>query len=276
VPMSVRAHRSYTRFLVFCTARSGSTMLSSAFNEHPELIFHGEAFPLPEWPINFVGVDHDSKEHVFVRSVLQKLCNDDPIEFLKTLIWPADFNTGFGIGLKLKVEEAANYRKDVMDWILADDEIKIILIHREDSWLRFLSILKSAETGRFNSFIDSPNADDFSTTQRPISLGQDQIIALLRSALANERAYVELSERIKRRHAYVELTYENVNSNWNSCISKVEEFLSVAPFAIRPRTAKLSPFNYILQPEVLELIDEEIAGTGLHKYFHRWRDAPAA
>jgi hypothetical protein len=251
-------------------------MLSSAFDEHPELIFHGEAFPLPEWPINFVGIDHESKEHIFVRSVLKKLCSDDPIEFLTKLIWPAEFDTKFSIGFKLKVEEAANYRKDVMDWILADDKIRIILIRRENTWLRFLSILKSAETGRFNSFIDSPNADDFSTTVRPTSLGQDQVIALLRTALANEQAYVELSERIKRSHAYVELTYEDVNSNWSSSISKVEDFLSVSPFAIRPRTAKLSPFNYILQPEVIELINRELAGTGLYQHFCHWRDASVA
>jgi hypothetical protein len=271
--MSVRTHYSYTRFLVFGTARSGSTMLSSAFERHPELIFHGEAFPLPEWPINFVGVNHESKEHIFVRSVLKKLCSDDPIEFLKQLIWPADFETKFSIGFKLKVEEAANYRKDVMDWILADDKIKVILIHRENSWLRFLSILKSAETGRFNSFIDSPNPDDFSTAVRPSSLSQDHVITLLRTALANERAYAELSERIKRRHAYVELTYEDVNSNWGSCTSRVEDFLSVSPFPIRPGTAKLSPFNYILQHDVIELLDRELAGTGLYPHFCRWRDA---
>jgi hypothetical protein len=251
-------------------------MLSSAFERHPELIFHGEAFPLPEWPINFVGVNHESKEHIFVRSVLKKLCSDDPIEFLKKLIWPADFETKFSIGFKLKVEEAANYRKDVMDWILADHNIKVVLIRRQNSWLRFLSILKSAETGRFNSFIDSPNADDFSTTARPSSLSQDHVMTLLRTALANDRAYAELSERIKRSHAYVELTYEDVNSNWSSCISRVEDFLSVSPFPIRPGTAKLSPFNYILQPEVIELINRELAGTGLYQQFCRWRDASAA
>src|ERR1700722_2696687 len=127
--MSIRTPNRYTKFLVFGTARSGSTMLSSAFAEHPELIFHGEAFPLPEWPINFVGINHESKEHIFVRSVLKKLCSDDPIEFLKKLIWPADFDAKFGIGFKLKVEEAANYRKGVMDFILADEGIRFILIH---------------------------------------------------------------------------------------------------------------------------------------------------
>ena len=207
---------------------------------------------------------------------MKKLCSDDPIDFLRKLIWPADFDTKLSIGFKLKVEEAANYRKDVMDWILADDKIKIILIHRENSWLRFLSILRSAETGRFNSFIDSPNADDFSTTVRPTSLGRDQVMALLRTALANERAYAELSERIKRSHAYVELTYEEVNSNWISCISRVEDFLSVSPFPIRPATAKLSPFNYILPPEVIKLIKKELAGTGLYQHFCHWRDASAA
>jgi hypothetical protein len=251
-------------------------MLSSAFDNHPELIFHGEAFPLPEWPINYVGIDHQSKEHIFVRSVLKKLCSDDPIEFLKKLIWPADFDTKFSIGFKLKVEEAANYRKNVMDCILADEKIRIILIRRENSWLRFLSILKSAETGRFNSFIDSPNADDFSTTIRPTSLDPDQIMTLLRTALANDRAYAELSERIKRSHPYVELTYEEVNSNWSSCIAKVEELLSVSPFAIQPRTAKLSPYNYILQPEVVELINKDLAGTRLYPHFLLWRDALAA
>jgi LPS sulfotransferase NodH len=274
--MSVKTHRSYTRFLVFGTARSGSTMLSSAFDEHPELIFHGEAFPLPEWPINFVGINHESKEHVFVRSVLKKVCSDDPIEFLEKLIWPADFYTKFGIGFKLKVEEAANYRKNVMDWILADDMIRIILIRRENSWLRFLSILKSAETGRFNSFIDSPNADDFSTTVRPTSLNVDEVMVLLRTALANDLAYAQLSEGIKRSHAYVELTYEELNSDWSSCISKVEAFLSVSPCVIRPRTAKLSPFNYVLQPELTELVNKELAGTGMYQCFCHWRDASAA
>src|ERR1700688_3176226 len=261
--MSIRTLHSYTRFLVFGTARSGSTMLSSAFAEHPELIFHGEAFPLPEWPINFIGIDHESKEHIFVRSILKKLCSDDPIEFLRKLIWPADFDTKFSIGFKLKVEEAANHRKDVMDWILADDKIKIILIRRENSWQRFLSILKSAETGRFNSFLNAPNAEDFSVTMRPASLHRDQVIDMLHTALANERAYMDLSGRIKRSHAYLELTYEEVHSNWNTCISKMEDFLSVSPFAIRPRTAKLSPFNYILPPDVIELLERELAGTGL-------------
>lgn len=273
--MSIRTHHSYTRFLVFSTARSGSTMLSSAFDEHPELIFHGEAFPLPEWPINFVGINHESKEHIFVRSVLKKLCSDDPIEFLKKLIWPADFDTKFSIGFKLKVEEAANYRKDVMDCILADDGIRFILIHRENSWQRFLSILKSVETGRFNSFLNAPNAEDFSMTMRPSSLHRDQVADLLHTALANEQAYMDLSGRIKRSHAYLELTYEEVHSNWNTSISKVEDFLSVSPFAVRPRTAKLSPFNYILPPDVIELLDRELAATGLYPHFCQWRDALA-
>src|ERR1700722_10456260 len=139
--MSTRTHHSYTKFLVFGTARSGSTMLSSAFDEHPELIFHGEAFPLPEWPINFVGIDHESKDHVFIRSLLKKLCKDDAVEFLNTLIWPSGLDTKISIGFKLKVEEAANYRRNIMDLVLADDRIKVILIHRENPWLRFLSIL---------------------------------------------------------------------------------------------------------------------------------------
>src|ERR1700680_256264 len=109
--MSIRTPHNYTRFLVFGTARSGSTMLSSAFDKHPELIFHGEAFPLPEWPINFVGVNHESKEHIFVRSVLKKLCSDDPIEFLRKLIWPADFDTEFIIAFQLKVEEVGKHPK---------------------------------------------------------------------------------------------------------------------------------------------------------------------
>ena len=173
--MSIRTPHNYTRFLVFGTARSGSTMLSSAFAGHPELIFHGEAFPLPEWPINFVGIDHESKEHIFVRSILKKLCSDDPIEFLRKLIWPADFDTKFSIGFKLKVEEAANHRKDVMDWILADDKIKIILIRRENSWQRFLSILKSAETGRFNSFLNAPNAEAYIKIGRDLPSTRDKI-----------------------------------------------------------------------------------------------------
>src|SRR5271165_625933 len=106
-PMAPRKPYSYTRFCVFCTARSGSTMLSSSFNEHPDLIFHGETFPLPEWPINFIGVEGESKEHIFVRSLLKRLCCHDPIEFLDKMIWPPDLESDVGIGFKLKVEEAA-------------------------------------------------------------------------------------------------------------------------------------------------------------------------
>lgn len=261
---SLHANDMHAKFIIFCTSRSGSTMLSSALSLHPDIIFHGEVFGFSEYPMNFSGIDSESKEHIFLGSLLKNFRDSGSIDFLEKFIWPSNFDNRLSIGFKIKAEEAEETRRELFNRILAEDNLKIVLVRRENFWLRFLSILRTIDSHYFNT-------SDFSETVNSGLLDSNSIINLLHDALAKERVFDELSEQCKINHSVVEISYEDMVSDWSKSLSKVEDFLSVAQLEIQPFTAKLNSFPTKFQSETVNQIDEELKGTKFYEHFCIWR-----
>ena len=79
------------RFVIFCQARSGSTLLRLSLHAHPQVVCHGEVLSR-EWINGLVPVDAPMEERSSRESVDALLPEraEDPIDFLERYIWRFD------------------------------------------------------------------------------------------------------------------------------------------------------------------------------------------
>lgn len=126
------------RCVVLATARSGSNLLLSLLNSHPDFYFHGEVFNpqqvktfrRSELLTDLIGVDPT------------ELRNRDPVKFIRTVfeLSPTHLAT---VGFKLFLMHDPAVRGAVM----RDESIKLVLLDRPNRLASYSSMLIGKETG---------------------------------------------------------------------------------------------------------------------------------
>jgi hypothetical protein len=252
------------RFLIFCTSRSGSTMLSSALSTHPNVLFHGESFGLQKYPLEVLGIEKDTREGVAMSQVLRDIRETDSIYFLNSVIWNEQLLKTHSIGFKIKSEETEEFRREVFEWILERKEIKVICIHRESFWDRFISVIATIQEGRFNT-------SDRSHSHSYIELSPKEILFSLRDALSKQAVYEMQSSMLQKDRKIITVTYEEMIFNWSHTVKRVENFLGLEDIDIEPFTSKLPKSEQTFSQEVLNLLDNELRETKYYKEYIDWR-----
>ena len=138
--MSIQA----TRFIIICAARTGSTMLRSMLNSHPQMVCHREVFS-PRL-MGFAGIYNQKDSDSPIRQFVEKTRNERPVDFLRDYVFYA--GSYQAIGAKIKYDELEQPRwSAVFDSLLADREIRVVHLIRENRLRRLVSAIIAELTG---------------------------------------------------------------------------------------------------------------------------------
>jgi LPS sulfotransferase NodH len=147
-----------TKFVVFSQARSGSSLLVETLNNHYDIYCHGEIFhEITEW--------HIRKEYVAAFGLPD--CQSSQVDFCYSVLSFA--NGRQAVGFKMWLDQAP----DPGLVLLKDENIKKIILIRENRLAQFSSAVLARETGVWNltihkdcklQTVDNPPRIGFSAT----------------------------------------------------------------------------------------------------------------
>lgn len=131
-----------TSFIIVCAPRTGSNLLQTKLNSHPEIICHSELF-------NKDGIYFGGKQGKEYKSVLSiKMRNEYPELFVNTF-YNLDVSGGPYSAVGFKILDGQN--DEVMDSLLDDSGIRKIVLQRDNLLLSYLSFLEMQKTGKANA-----------------------------------------------------------------------------------------------------------------------------
>jgi LPS sulfotransferase NodH len=217
------------QFLVVCQARTGSTMLSTALQRHPEICAHGEVLNLrSDDRLEFYGLDYNTPGSII--DYLRQMLRRSPDEYIDQYVF---FNGRFkSVGFKFKYEELSNpLFLRAREYVLRRRDLKIIHMTRQNIWKRFLSeYIALNVTHVFNS-VDKPIEVPPTTFHLDINVISD--------ALEKTLQWQTQFRRLFYSHDSIDVTYESFTDNPNSEFKRVTDFLNVSPHNFFPSTKKI-------------------------------------
>lgn len=215
-PSADRAGRKRNdKFMISCTARSGSSMLSTLLNSHPRLLCHGEILAAPQ---ESAGPYHElRKQGAAIDDWLRKYRQEHPAAFLYDVCFnPAGHQC---VGFKFKMEESlAEAYKLFRDLLVADTDVKIIHLRRKNMLDKYISLQMTKQSGVF-----SVRSSKQRPQLRPFVVDIPDLIAYVRE----DRQRYEAAAELFRHHRCLHVTYEELCESRSEALAKVQDFLEL-------------------------------------------------
>lgn len=216
------------RFVIFCQARSGSTLLRLSLHAHPRIVCHGEVLSR-EWINGLVPVDATMEERSSKESVeaLLPARAKDPIDFLERYIWRFDHDA---VGFKLVLEDffKSEYKAQYQDYFSSQSVIPIIL-YRRDQLANYVSRLRMVKYKIRHSSTSEETASVSPHHKIDISL------ETLEQFVVEQRDF--LSRLVNLLNDPLLMTYEDLKKDYPRLLAR----LGVAPHAFTEKLIKTSP-----------------------------------
>ena len=221
---SISGSRNYNRFVIVGIARTGSTMLVSSLNAHPQALAFGELFRTPEaigWDVPPFA-DFTSKE-------LLQLYRNEPCRFLETAVfgrWPSRKRA---VGFKIFYYHArqAPYSQ-VWSYLAQRDDILVLHVKRRNVLAQYLSLKLAHDTSMWHGAPSGPRR------AQPLALdveGCKMHFAWVRSAEKETDAWFS-------GHRMLQVEYERLAQDQAAELARVQEFLGLAPRSLAARTTR--------------------------------------
>lgn len=188
-------HRAFQKFVIICSARTGSTLLHTYLNSHPHIFSQGEILrEYQEYQIKGVSLD-----------------------LSKDVFRPQGRNI-HAVGLKYFLDYIEDDRfHHHYDEILADSTIKIMILSRDLLEDQLLS-LKLARASKEWSYTHRGN-------KSPISIDDQELNTFIATL---DRQYAKVRADLCN-HDVLSITYEELANHPEKTLSAVQNFLKVTP-----------------------------------------------
>lgn len=237
-----------TRYMIVCQARTGSTMLSTALQQHPEICAHGEVLNArSDDNLEFYGLDYHHPGAI--------------IDILRAELWRAPdhyidkyvFECGRfkAAGFKFKYEELSNpLFHPARTYVMRNTNIRIIHMTRQNIWKRFLS-----------EYIALNVTKAFNSTAEAIVVPSTSFRIPVKAVEAALNKTVEWQDQMHRlfgRHQSIGVTYEDFSVDPDATFARITDFLGVSRMEFRPSTKKIKSGK---SPRELILNYDEIVST---------------
>ncbi len=231
VPVAPAKRGRNDKFMISCTARCGSSMLSTLLNSHPHVLCHGEVLAAPQestgpyQDLRRAGGDIDDW--------LREYRETSPEAFLYDVCFNPAGNQC--VGFKFKLEESLNPTYRVFrDRIVADKDIKIIHLRRENILDQYISTMATKKSGIF-----SISSSRQRPRLKPFKIDIPHLLAYVRKSQQRQQAAREMY----KDHRCLELTYEELTQSRAAALAKAQSFLEVSEAALSTYMVKVIPNN---------------------------------
>lgn len=216
--------RSYTRFIILSTGRSGTNLLRGLLNSHGGAIAFGELFRFP----HTVGWDTCRRKTLSPSKL--RMFHTEPGTFLQRHVFePYPARIG-AVGFKLFYDHAPKPPQNAL-WPHLEScrDLHVLHVQRDNLFKRLVSREQARAGGQWIQVGSRDAAPECS-----ISLTHEQCLADFKAV---ERCRAQCSA-LFHGHPYMELVYEDLTHDLNGTMSKVFDFLSLPPGAVVPMTQK--------------------------------------
>ena len=237
------------KFMISCIARCGSSMLCTMLDSHPQVLCHGEILAgryESSGPYHYL-----IKREFDIAEWLHDYRQARPESFLYDVCFNPAGNKS--VGFKFKLEESLDPAYKVFrDLVVADKDIKIIHLQREDILDQYISLQATRQTGVFlvRSRGKRPKL-------KPFDIDVPDLISYVREA----RRKQEAAEEMYKDHDCLHLTYEELCESQSAAYQKILSFLEVPHASLSTTMVKVLKKNTDLVLN-LDQVNEALARDG--------------
>jgi hypothetical protein len=224
--------KSAERFVISCSARTGSTMLVHLLRSRGDLLVHGEVFLK-----SGVGALQGNHRRRMVESpeysdYLNAVMIQEPKVFIKQVLF--DAGTALAVGFKFKTDESSDpFWKRQFDVVLEDKEIVILNLRRRNLLAQFASYFAVNELGMptmIKNTLERPSLKEF-------VIQESDLQVFCESVLSRERA----SSLHFKNHKVVELWYEDIIDATHESLVTLQKSLGLTPKPLNYETVQNIP-----------------------------------
>ena len=214
----ISGHQNYQKILLLGNARVGSTLLQSYLNKHPNIYCEGEIY----------NTDH-LKFYGKAGKLRQKM-NNDPLKFLNTYGYPKHSKKIKFSGFKLFYSHfKTDKTKIIWDYLIKDQDIKIIHIKRRNTLRALVSLKIATKTNQWRSFNEKSDIEN-----KQISLTKDECI---KEFELQEKIYSEI-DTIFNKHKITEVFYTDLINKRQETMNDVFDFLNAEKIILQDTVLK--------------------------------------
>lgn len=212
LPYDFEKGKNYSKFILLCHPRSGSSLIKSTIQKHPDCVFFGEIFHTSRIRIKIPP----KFEHF--EGLLVILRNMRPIQFLNRYIFQGYSNSINAVGFKLFPEQVtSNKVYQLYDWLESNADVKVILLYRKNL-LKYLTSLEIAKK-RKKFYINKPTDRSIAT----ISLSKEYC----EKRFSRRDEYLRTVRDKIKNHQCLELQYEDLLEDSNESIKEIQQFIGL-------------------------------------------------
>ena len=197
-------------FVIVADMRTGSTLLHSSLDAHPEVRCLGELLHTSVLPDNVPpGIDPRSRDEMSGRELVARAFDAGAIKA-----------AGFRAMIFLPSAEQARWQ-DAWDALAANEDLRVIYLTRRDRLAQYASVLVARETAVFH-----PPAND--PVLKPENRPRVHVDAAEFRRWTQERDELFDARRAQLEgKTSLEIDYETLTRDWAETIDAVQEFLGV-------------------------------------------------
>jgi LPS sulfotransferase NodH len=211
-----------TRFVILARSRTGSNLLRSLLNSHPQIVVFSEVFRNPDaidW--GFPGYRQSPRD--------ARLMRQDPVAFLENRIFAGQPRNVAAVGFKLFYYHAREPQlAPLWPYLAQADDIKIIHLKRRNILRTHLSRERAIRTDEWARLDDAPRPET------PIHLDYERCLA----DFEQTRRWEEEMDAFFAGREMLQLTYEALVADMTGEMDRVQAFLGVPRRDLTPLTKK--------------------------------------
>jgi LPS sulfotransferase NodH len=223
----------YKRFVVASYQRSGSTMLTSALNSHPDVICYSEIYNIGRPMFMVDGMPENS-------NWLKKIRDIKPTDFLSRIIFRGYSPAIKSVGFKFFPEHLRhNPYSGVLNKLIDDKSISCIHLIRRNQLAMYLSLVKAQRTGAWSSNKKSNHSNEL------INLDPYECQKAFESIKHEQEYFIKCLENRDVLTVYYEDIIESPDEKYN----EVQSFIGLDIQSITPTIKKqiVKPLSQIIE-----------------------------
>ncbi len=241
----IRGQRDYARFVILCTGRVGSNMLSSFLNSHPGIVVKGEIFGQSE------------------ARGLRNNANLDLDAYIEREAY-SDYPRGIqAAGFKLFYNHAKRKMPEpnaMWNYLEADRSIKMIHLTRDNLLRAYLSKVIADKTARWTQ---AGPLNAVSTEEKRTTLDFDEA----KRRFSKIQSWESEANKSFRNHDMIHVTYEQLAAEPQPTLNDIQKFLGVEPRNLSSFHTKQNPERLSVLIENYSELKAKFADTSWIKYF---------
>ena len=223
-PVNILRTLDYVRFIVLGRSRVGSNFLRGLLNSHSQVIAFGELFQKYdqiEW--GFSSYDQSPRQ--------LSLMQEDPEGFLEQVVFGKYPRKTAAVGFKIFYYHAQEgSQKSLWPYLRAQQDLRVIHIKRAN-------ILETVRSRKLAKITDKwANTIGTDEAYPKIHLSFEECLA----AFTQTREWETLYDNYFCDHSKIEVMYDELASDYNSEMQRVQRFLGVNCEILKPSTFKQS------------------------------------